>query len=181
MIIHIAVGSRGYRIEQNEKSGTLFPFSPTFVDQTLCIKHIPQHAKSRLNTGPSWDLTRQSWPRLTWPRPTWLKADLTRIHLKVSWHILFSLFMCFHWWAKLIYTSLTHMRISELSTGKPVNLNKSYHQHFFRRDGNQQGKNKEQINSPPYLHAILLFPNYIHVQNPIFHSTQYFPDSHCTL
>ena len=34
------------------KSGTLFPFSPTFVEQSLCIKHIPQHAKSRLHTGP---------------------------------------------------------------------------------------------------------------------------------
>ena len=49
------------------------------------------------------------------------------------------------------------------------------------RDGNHDGKNKEQMNSPPYLHAILPFPNYLHVQYRIFHSTQYFPDSHYTL
>ena len=73
------------------------------------------------------------------------------------------------------------MQISELSTSKNVNLNKSYLQHFLMRDGNQNGKNKEQINSPSYLHAILLFPNYLHTQDPIFHSTQYFPDSHYTV
>ena len=39
--------------------------------------------------------------------------------------------------------------------------------------------NREQIN--PYLKAILLFPNYPHVQNPIFHPTQYFSDSNYTL
>ena len=39
--------------------------------------------------------------------------------------------------------------------------------------------NREQIN--PYLKAILQFPNYPHVQNPIFHPTQYFSDSNYTL
>ena len=47
--------------------------------------------------------------------------------------------------------------------------------------GNHEGKNKEQINSTPYLLAILLIPSYLQVQYPIFHSTQYFPDSHNTL
>ena len=72
-------------------------------------------------------------------------------------------------------------KISELSTGKNINLNKTYHQHFPIKGGYQKGKNKEQINSPPYLHAILLFSNYLHVKNPNFRPTQYFPDSHYTL
>ena len=50
------------------------------------------------------------------------------------------------------------------------------------RGGNHDGKNKEHnYKLPPYLHAILLFPNYLQVQYPIFHSTQYFPDSRYTL
>ena len=63
---------------------------------------------------------------------------------------------------------------------KAVNLIKSCHQHFSIKDGNQEGKNKEQINIPPCLHAILLLPNYLHVQNPIFCSTQSFTDSNYT-
>ena len=64
---------------------------------------------------------------------------------------------------------------------KKANLNKSYHQNFLIKDENREGKNKEQINSPLYLYPILLFPNYLHVQNPIFHSTLYFSDNHFTL
>ena len=64
---------------------------------------------------------------------------------------------------------------------KNVNLKQSYRQHFLIKNVNQEGKNKVQIKSPPYLHTILLFPNYPQVKDPIFHSTQYFSDNHYTL
>ena len=68
-----------------------------------------------------------------------------------------------------------HVRISELSTGKNVNLNKYYHQNFPIKGLNQEGKNKEQLNSPPYLHTIQLLPNYLHLSYDVASGSEITP------
>ena len=57
----------------------------------------------------------------------------------ISWHVLFLSFVCFRRCAKFVYILLDHVQISKLSTGKSVNLNKTYHQHFPIKGGNQKG------------------------------------------